>query len=299
MKNKIVILVCEHYVREAKRALLAEGFEDAAIVSFPARCGRPPLTEDELEAILQPHSDAQSIEILGAACIAALQDRQDGLTSWRRHHLRQCFHLVADDHMIDKFLSSGAYLTTPGWLSHWRENLKKMGLDRKTARVMFGETTSRIVLLDTGLDKKSTENVRAFSENVDRPWETFYTGISFIRLLITRFVMEHRLKMEKALSAQTIREVHKQSANYAMVVDLLGNLARITDENRTIEELINLYRMLFAPGKIACLTLRENLPDKLWLDPPEKESSETETLRNFLAGFNKKAAIPPPEMDSF
>ncbi len=287
MGHKIGILICEHYRREVSAILSAEMFEDAVTATFPARCGRPPLSPEEIRTSLAALGEIERAEIFGAACcLVSLDASPEGVCPCGFHRQEQCFHLIADRDVVDYHLVRGAYLVTPGWLAEWRNCLKRLGLNRKMAREMFREATSRVVLLDTGIDPTgSVSDLDAFADFIDRPREIVPVGLSYLHLLLTKTVLNWHLEKEKQDSANALREIRKQSADHAMALDLLGRLTRITDEPEAIDAMLDVYTMLFAPERVAYLSFREGLPDTLWTRPPLPDTAECEAIRSRLTGF--------------
>jgi diguanylate cyclase (GGDEF)-like protein len=287
--NKIAFALCVHYLREAQAALTAEGLEDVVVVAFPARCGRPPLAPEELNAIIDPTGDVEQVEVFGSCCLSALID---SATDGRRLHIHRfdsCFEFVADPALIDQYLQKGVYLTTPGWLANWPRNMERLGMNQETVREMFAETTTGIVLLDTGIDEQSAAHLRAFADYVERPCEMLCTGLSVPRLLIVRSALTWQTEDRRKKCVEDIRDLQKQSATHAMAIDLLSNLARISDEAQAIEGMLDVYTMLFAPQRLCYLGFQDGLPDKLWIRPPQSDTHEMETIKNRLAGFQQES----------
>lgn len=276
LANKIAFLVCENYAEEVRKALASEKLGDAVLATFPARCGHPPLEAEEIRAILDGLGDVQRVEILGGCCLHNLRNWA-GQT--HVHKLDLCFELVADREAIDRLLNAGAYLTTPGWLANWPSRLEHMGLDQKLARELFQETASRIVLLDTGTDPRSEANLQDFSRHVGQSCETWFVGLSSLRLRLCRSVLTWRLEAQKRVSASALQT----SATHAMAIDLLSNLARIVDENRAIEGMLDVYGMLFAPRSLYYLSFRDNEPVSLWARPTQPEGAEKAAIMERLS----------------
>jgi len=278
MTGRIAFVLCEHYLREAQAALAAEKLDHAIVVTFPARCGRPPLSGEELAALVDPLGGIQQIEIAGACCLTGLAGFTSNRYDIHIHKLEQCFQLVADPALINRCLKKGAYLTTPGWLANWPANMERLGLDQETARQMFGETTTGITLLDTGIDEQSGANLQAFAGYVDRPFEILFTGIAFLRLLFARAYLAWQMENQRKKSVADINDIQKQAATHAMAIDLLSNLARIVSEAEAVEGMLDVYSFLFAPQRLCYLSFQEGLPDRLWirpegmLDDPVKEN---------------------------
>jgi len=287
MTPRIALLVCEHYQRELAAVLASETFPEAVMSAFPARCNRPPLTEEELQESLAPLGEVERVEVFGAACCLARIDMPpDGTSPLRCHGLDQCFETIADGEQIARCLRDGAYLVTPGWLSDWPAALKRLGLDRQMARALFGETTTRVVLLDTGIDPSgSLRDLEAFAGFIDRPFAVVPVGLSYLRLLVTRTILLWRLEREQQSCSRTLQEIRKQSADYALAVDLMGGIGRITEEGEAVEAMLDFFTMLFAPGHLAYLSFRNDRPARLWLRPPAADPAEAEAIRNRLAAF--------------
>jgi diguanylate cyclase (GGDEF)-like protein len=286
MADKIVFALCEHYLMEAQLALAAEKMDDAVLVTFPARCGRPQLTREELSTLIGSQTDVEQVEVFGSCCLKDHSDFTSNAYSIHIHKSEQCFHLVADPVQVEHYLNKGAYLTTPGWLANWSDNLKRLGLNQDTAREMFAETTTGIVLLDTGVDEKSVLHLQTFARYAGRPFEVVYTGLSGLRLLFTRAYLKWQIKVQQKKAAAETQEIRKQSATHAMAMDLLSNLALIANETEAVEGMLDVYMLLFAPKRICYLSHEEGLPDRLWIRPEEKiDGAGEEAIKNRMAGF--------------
>ena len=286
MAGRIAFVLCEHYFREGQAVLAAEKMHDAVVVTYPARCGRPPLTREELSTLIGSQTDVEQLEVFGSCCLKNLGDFTSNAYSIHIHKSEQCFHLVADPVQVDHYLNKGAYLTTPGWLANWTTNMERLGLNQDTAREMFAETTAGIVLLDTGVDEQSDSHLQTFARYADRPFEVIYTGLSVLRLLFTRAYMTWQLKIQQKRAAAEIQDIRKQSATHAMAMDLLSNLALIVNEIEAVEGMLDVYMLLFAPKRICYLSHEEGLSDRLWIRPKEKiDDAEEEAIKNRMAGF--------------
>lgn len=291
MAGRIAILLCDHYRREAEAILAQEGFTEAVVAAYPARCNRPPLSREELEATLLPLGDCERVAVFGAACcLVNLKDPSAGPPHIRFHRLPQCFGMIADQEIINRNLQEGAYLVTPGWLADRPACLERMGLNRETAREMFRETTSRLVLLDTGIDAMSVSYLKEFAESIDRPYQILSVGLSVLRLQLTQIILTWRLEREKLDFSETARGMRKQSADYAMAVDLLSQLAQTTEEAEAVEAMIEVFTMLFAAGRVSYLSFADGKPEKLYLHPEETKSEDHETIRAYLTAFREESA---------
>jgi len=121
-----------------------------------------------------------------------LTDPPAGMENFRLHKIHQCFHLFADNNEIDSYIQDGAYLITPGWLSGWQKHVKDMGFDEDSAPEFFNEFVRRLILLDTGVDERTLQQVREFSEFVKLPFEIVPVGLDFLRQMLAEIVLEWR-----------------------------------------------------------------------------------------------------------
>lgn len=285
MGGRLVFLVCEHFIEEATLALEQLGYANALARPFPARCGRPPLTEAECAAIVAPLEDIHRVEISGCGCLSQMERTARHGTRFRIHRLASCFEMIAEPALIEEHLNAGAYLTSPGWLKNWRAAMEQQGLDQDMARRMFGETTRSVVLLDTGVAAQSAEHVRQFAAFLDRPYATTFTGLPVLKLFLTRNIMAWRLEH---LTSE-YREIRNQAATYAMALDLLANLSTV-EEEATIKGVMDAFAMLFAPRQVGYLSFSKGLPERLWTVPPLDEKGEQETVKAAMTQFSGERA---------
>lgn len=186
-------LLCENFVKEAQCALNEDPRLEGTVVSFPARCGRPPLSLEEVQAL----AGGASAVLLGGCCVAGLcmdggRDKgrdsacviKAGSLALRVCRFASCFEMVAEPSMVDRLSREGRYLATVGWLACWGERLAEMGLDRDTARDLFRESATGITLLDTGCDDNSRLQLAALGKYLQMPWEVIPVGRKKFRSLL-------------------------------------------------------------------------------------------------------------------
>ncbi|MFA5072554.1 MAG: diguanylate cyclase [Nitrospirota bacterium] len=290
MANKILFVVCEHYVREAQAAIEAEQLDDAVVIGFPARCGRPPLTTEELTAKINALGNIDQVEVFGASCLTGIADFTSQDYKVHVHKRDQCFTLVADLSLINYCLKKGAYLATPGWLANWRTNIERLGLNQETASEMFAETTTGIVMLETGVNGHNPEHVKEFAEYVHRPFEIIHTGVSVLRLLFGKIALVRQMELQRKEAAKEIKEIRKQAATHAMAIDLLSNLAKIVTETEAVHAMLDVYTFLFAPQRLCYLSFQDGVPNKLWLKPEGLiDEAEQEALKEKLDALQENS----------
>jgi two-component sensor histidine kinase len=288
-KNKLCILVCEFFEKEASAIIQAEGFDDVMVAAFPSRCGRPQVTWDELDQVVRPPGDYSRIHLLGGCCTARLSKESNKKVLARRgqntfvKNPGQCFYMLAGREIIDSYLKEGVYLVTPGWIKGWRDRLKEWGFegDMEKVREFFGESTARLVLLDTGIDPKSSEYLREFAGFVDRPFEVLPVGLDFFRLFLTKIVLQWRLGKNEPV--KTPDDARRRTADYAMSLELLSKLTRVMNGKEVAANILDLFTMLFAPGKLYYLPYEDGKPGEIL--PVSRGDVENTPVEQRLVNF--------------
>ena len=255
MPDKLCILTCANFEPELRAVLSSEGFDDVTGSCFPSTCGRPRMTWENIGQIQGDLGDFAKIHVLGCYCLREMVNPPETLAHTVIHRMAQCFDLVASPTFTDGYLKSGNYILTSGQALRWRQWLDSLGLDKETARQMFGESISRLLLLDTGVSAQAREELEHLADFVGLPYEIIPIGLDFCRLFINRIVSEYRLEFQKRMSDEVSKKTSSETANYAMALDLLSGLTPAMTETDVIEKVTDLMKMLFAARTVNYLPL--------------------------------------------
>ncbi len=256
-KKTLKIITCDNYKREFEQILLSEDFKDVELVSAGLRCGRPGPHWQSVSAILPHDTPLSDVRLLGCACLSAHDTVPKALSALRCRPNAHGAYLFAPKDFLDTLVSEGSYLVTPGWLTNWRQRIHQWGFDETLAREYFSESAVKIVLLDTGIDAGSNEHLIQFAEFVQRPHESFSVGVEMLRLSIWNLVLEWRLERLDDNAAALVAAADRKKTDYAMSVEILGELARTHTESDTIAKIMELFSALFAPEEIAFIAARD------------------------------------------
>lgn len=259
MSAHLCVLSCRNFREEVAAAIAAEGWSDVVATAFPARCGRPPVSWEELSALLP--DECAGVVVLGRACLAGLGEAPAGLPPVRLLPQQQCFHLVADAGLVDKAIGDGGYLLSPGWLADWRGRIAELGFAPDGAAAFFGDFARRLVLFDTCIDPASGARLDEMSRAVGLPATRIAVGIDHLRLLLARVVLEWRLERERAAQQEGERRHRRELADHVSAMDLLATLARTRREDEAIAAIEDVFRMLFAPAAWHYLRVEGGLPE--------------------------------------
>jgi signal transduction histidine kinase len=267
MTGRLCILSCRNFNKEIGAIIATEEWDDVATCAFSSCCGRPPITWDEVRALLS--EDIEQLVVLGSVCLKNLCKPPADFPPTHVVHVEQCFHLVADRHLVDDIISIGGYLVTPGWLADWRGQLQKMGFDREQAADFFQEFANKLVLLDTGIDSQSTLHLGELGKAVNLPTRQIAVGLDHPRRLLNDLVLKWRLERERQAAREQQRRLVSELADHVSAMDVLTRLTRTQHEDEAIAVIDELFQMLFAPAALYYLKVIHNVPVPHASMPPE------------------------------
>lgn len=243
---KLCIFGCQNFQLEIQACLAAEAWQDVESRAFPARCGRPPVSWGELQALLP--DDCSDVVILGRACLGALGAPPPDFPATRVLLQEQCFHLVAGTTLVGEAMGDGGYLMSPGWLKNWQKHVSDLGFTRDTAGAFFRDFAKRLVLLDTGVDTRATGLLDEIQAAIGLPAHRIGVGLDHLRLFLNRLVLEWRLAQSQSLVKERAKEHARESADHLTAMDLLARMTKSHTEPEVIGAIEDLFRMLFAPA---------------------------------------------------
>jgi len=80
----------------------------------------------------------------------------------------------------------------------------------------------------------------------------------------------------------------KQVSEYAMALDLLAKITHSGTENETVENILELFTVLFSPKKLFYVSLRDGQPEQIF--SPSLSVKDHAAIKNRVADFAKKYA---------
>ena len=277
-------MVCGNFAKEAQAVISSGSSNGVELAVFPACCGRPLEPKGISEAVQASENGFTDIHLLGGSCISELKG-SDISKHCHVHAPGLCFYSLLHRRIVDNHVADGAYLLTPGWLTHWRKNLDELGFTAETAGPFFRESASRLVLLDTGIDPESYQKLVTFADCLGLPFQVEPVGLDLFRLFLEKIVLEWRLDCQSNSSFASSPMNNPGPADYAMVLDLIQHLARVYNETEIIDKTIELFTLLCAPGRVAYLSIMDGKPvDTRFVMVPAQDDEPT---RARLANFSE------------
>ncbi len=282
IRSKLCFIICENFKDEFDAAV-SPTVEDIEFTAFPAACGCPPLTWSDLEQTANQISPATHYVVCGSACITNLEQPPDVLQNYRLRRFSQCFYFLAPPDVIEHYSQPGVYLLSSGWLARWPQQIERWGFDQQTAREFFAESTRSLLLLDSGLNPDSSEQLKAFAAFVDRPYATVYVGLEYLKLLISKITLDWRLKNQQEL----VNKARQQTSEYAMAMDLLNNLSNTITApdaiDQIVEQIITVFGIMFAAADVFYLALKNGQVEKMQQSPTTAAVDAQAILASALA----------------
>ncbi|MFP4547142.1 MAG: PAS domain S-box protein [Fidelibacterota bacterium] len=274
----MTLYVCENMRADAETAVKELNLPEISIITYPARCGRPPIKITEMEELMK--NDTGPHLVLGGVCLHQIKNKLEPNTTVRIFD--NCFEMFMDKGLINYFIRKGAYITNSGWLTDWEKHLKDWQFDRKTAREFFRESCKYILLLDTGIDSQSDKNLQEFTQYIDRPAEKITLDTRRLQAIIRETLEAGNYPFTEKTSAPVDL---RQLADYAMSMDLVQLLARNLNEKAVIENILNTFTMLFAPEELYYLRYEASKPEKLY--NKNGEIVKDSAIKNRLSSLEK------------
>jgi len=257
MTAKLCILCCHNFHQEVGAGVTAEGWDDVVAVAFPARCGRPPVSWDELRPLLP--ADCGQVVVLGRSCLTDLGAAPADWPVTRVVPVQQCFHIVAGETLVDDAIAGGGYLITSAWLADWRGQLQAMGFAPEQAGEFFHDFAKELVLLDTGLDPEAKTRLAELQQAIKLPARRIPLGLDGVRAKLARLVLEWRLAETQRAAKKQLQHHAGELADHVAAMDMLVQLAKTQHEADAIDAIENLFRMLFAPAALHYLRMENGM----------------------------------------
>ena len=243
----LTLLTCEHLQAELTEVLDQLDGDEVQLKTFPGRCGRT-LKASELPAdLVEELSEVDRLILFAGNCAPADLPCKSSSACMR---CECCIEYLIGEDQYDVAMRRGDHLLTPGMVTGWREMLRSERFNRETAREFYADSTPRLVLLDTGTDSRSEHYINEFSRYVDVPAVTETIGLDRLKEVVHRVVKESNDDGMAANTPSSESNHQPRAADYALVVDLTGQLAGSLDEESVIEGMLELFTALCAPASV-------------------------------------------------
>lgn len=286
MTETIGVAVCSHFFRELQAAVQLEAWSHVVPLSFPALCGRPPLTQEHLNRLSDQHASCTFVHVLGNGCCTKVSADLSSSDMFNVHAFNPCFTLFSGKSHIQSLCDEGGYLLSPGWLAGWRGKLRRDGFDQASARQFYGESVKSLVLLDTGVDPQCEILLKEFGEFLGLPFRTVKVGLDHFRLLLWKIIGSRELNLASKATEAALKDARGRIAEYSMMSEILARIAQIHEETDALTSIFELVQMLFAPQRINYAQWIGGAPVRDVVTIPPRNESDAGKTHGRLADYS-------------
>jgi len=280
MKGRLCVLVCDDLIEDVSAVAQESGWaKEVMVASFPARCGRPPLTTAEIAELAPPGSGITEALLLGSACLSGMDAATDLPFPISKCPCGSCHELLAPATLVRRLASEGDYLVTPPWLKDWPARLAAQGFDQSLARQFFRESARRVHLLDTDPSGRHLERLQAVADYLGLPWARTPIGREHLAATLDRAVLDWRARRAQERLAEGVRQSRLRTTDYAMGMDFMARLGHCQAEAEVAEGILDLARLLFGATRAFYVAGSGGAGAASFAFPPEAAPSLEETAR--------------------
>ena len=247
-RSRLCFAVCSHFAPEAESVCPEVPGVNISIAPFEATCERPFGSFQQIEhALLDASTEADHVVLFCSSCCLtkAMQGKPPDWLSVNL--LPQCFYLVAPQTLVDNLISKGSYLLTPGWLAQWRTHVDRWGFDKASARAFFQESSSSLLLLDTGIQRQSRQQLAKFADFLDLPSSTLEVGLQ----TFSQTLSECAWRFAALSQEERIRENERRNSQFVLAVDVMGEVASVSSRGGQSEKVFEFFSAVAAPQEIS------------------------------------------------
>jgi len=96
------------------------------------------------------------------------------------------------------------------------------------------------------------------------------------------------IKKDRTKADIDLEMARKQASEYAMALDLLAKITHSGSENEAVENILELFTMLFSPQKLSYVSLKDGKPEQIYSSSLSEDDDAA--TKNRLANFAEKYA---------
>ena len=245
------VVICRHHHRELDVVRRGGTLGKLEIIEVPSRCGLPPLSEDELEPLLEVLAD-DVICALGGPCLQSAGVLLDDHGIDVAGH---CLENFVDATVLSGWVAEGAYLVSPGWLAEWRTQIERWGFDQPTARSFFAESMSSVFLIDTGTDSDAPRNLDEFAAFIGLEARRAEVGLGHFERELAHRITRWRARQDHEQVERSLDRASRETSTYALAFSQLGELAGVATEREAVLRVFDLFDMLCGAQRMLWLPI--------------------------------------------
>ncbi|SSC12108.1 putative Diguanylate cyclase [Mesotoga infera] len=248
--KKIVVVACSNFQQEMLEISTREEFQALSFYFYPALCEVSPRSgmREILNDVLSSSGEKLHFLFAPRSCpiLEHLRERPE-IT-----HIAYdfCQELLAPKVILQQQIKRNSYLVTDGWLSQWREHLRNWGFDPSKNSSFMSEFSTLIVHLKTGVIENPERELADFAKAVKLPTDVIDIGLDYVKNFVLASVYDTIARKMGLFEEAFDFDLHRQIANYAMINEVLMEIASLNSKNEVLEKISTLAEMLFAPEEV-------------------------------------------------
>jgi signal transduction histidine kinase len=245
MQDKLTFLVCSYFLPEVRAVVKEDIFNNMDVIAYKADCDQP--IKELLNVDDRPLKIKPNTILMGSSCLKQLNSIAVNSCINVKDF---CFELLLAPEVIQLYLDQGAHLFTPAMLDDWNKVNKNWKFtDDSDRNHFFSESTSKLVLIDAGLNSSAAVKMEKIANQLELPWEVKTISLDRLRWQLLQQISAWRLSQ--------LSEKDKRLADYAMINELMSHLVTFLDEKKVIEQSLEMFHMFCATDKVYYLSIDE------------------------------------------
>jgi diguanylate cyclase (GGDEF)-like protein/PAS domain S-box-containing protein len=252
MPLRLGLITCASFDRELQAIQASSDFQNVHLRPHAVSCDLAESAWTGLgDAVASCRSEGCVVGLAGGYCLTRPVKELGLDRTCRLHQESQCFELVADKGVLDRFVHEGALPVLPGWLRDWEAHVEaRWPSDRKAAQAFFRDVARKVVLLDTGVHPGIDRELKSFGHFLRLPFEIHPAGLEHFRLALSRFVLSWRVDRLKTENADRMTVVDQRVSDYARIGRLLGAIASVKSIEDAQAGVVEVFRTMLAPQDV-------------------------------------------------
>jgi diguanylate cyclase (GGDEF)-like protein len=261
IEDKLCLLVCDVYKEEINSVLDSGELSNVELVTYPHVCiGNQGNKERLGEILAKCRNTYKYVNTLCDQCEYICKHVNTPLKMHDKSLINRCVESVVSGDLLAYLQSNqNSYIFTPGWFKTWQEHSDFWELYRNAADSSASDSTSKILLLDTGIDNDSKNSLMKFADFIGLPYDSIDIGLNSIRYKIRNFYTEWQIDRDKSSRELQITELNSQVTNYKMMCQVVGTLGKFDDEIKIIETAMDFIRILIGAKRIIYIPVVDNV----------------------------------------
>lgn len=237
--HQLTVAVCENFLEEAVHVCKEQGWEYVNLVSFPARCGHPMLSDLEVASITHDNTDTI---VVGGICLSQLHNT----SNLRLVSETNCFSFICGASQVQQLLRQGASLVSQGWLKNWQKYVTSFGFTKTQYQDFLAESARKIVFLDTLIDDEGKECFESYLRYTGLEGECIEVGCDFCSLQLCRVLTEWRQRNEE----KQLIQARSDASEVKLLLSLLRDLEPAASLDMAKNHVVDIFHVVIATQEV-------------------------------------------------